>query len=57
MNQKTTLGGIALVMALTMVFSIGSGVVSAFVPTYEDIEFINWMRRRTITPKQSYRIR
>lgn len=44
MNQKTTLGGIALVMALAMVFSIGSGVVSAFVPTYEDIEFINILK-------------
>lgn len=44
MNQKTTLGGIALVMALAMVFSLGSGVVSA--QTYDDIEYMNWITKK-----------
>ena len=40
MNLRTTFGCIALVMALAMVFLIGSGVVSA--QTYDDIEYLEW---------------
>ena len=40
MNLRTTWRCIVLVMALAVVFSIGSGVVSA--QTYDDIEYLEW---------------
>ena len=46
MYKKTTFGCIALVMALVVVFSIGSGVVSA--QTYDDIEYLNWIIKKVI---------
>ena len=45
MYKRTTLGCIALVMALAVVFSIGSGVVSA--QTYDDIEYLNWITKKS----------